>query len=53
VRPAAAALAQVGEFSSQRQHLITPSGAGVHRSDVIVGVHKFGSDCIARLDAEI
>ena len=43
----------VGELSSQRQHLITPSGAGVHRSDVIVGVHKFGSDCIARLDAEI
>ncbi|MEA2442010.1 MAG: hypothetical protein QOH76_3434 [Thermoleophilaceae bacterium] len=43
----------VGELSSQRQHVITPSGAGVHRSDVIVGIHKFGSDCITRVDAEI
>jgi hypothetical protein len=39
-----------GELSSQRQQVITPSGAA-HRSDVIVGTHKFGSDCIARVDA--
>jgi hypothetical protein len=40
------------ELSSQRQHVITPSGAGHHRADVIVGVHRFGSDCITRVDAD-
>jgi hypothetical protein len=40
-----------GELSSQRQQVITPSGTGHHAADVIVGHHKFGSDCIARVDA--
>jgi hypothetical protein len=41
-----------GELSSQPTEVITPSGTGHHRSDVIVGVHKFSADCIARVDAD-
>lgn len=40
------------ELSSQPTEVITPSGTGHHRSDVIVGVHKFGADCITRVDAD-
>lgn len=42
----------MGELSSQRHQVITPSGTGHHGADVIVGHHKFGSDCIARVDVD-
>jgi hypothetical protein len=40
-----------GELSNETQQVITPGENG-HRADVIVGIHKFGSDCVARVDAD-
>jgi hypothetical protein len=40
-----------GELSSEAQQVITPGDHG-HQADVIVGIHKFGSDCVARVDAD-